>query len=332
MIRILTLLLVVQVAIVVALYWPAGGDAPGTTALVSDLTPADVERIGIRDADGAEAIVTRAGEGWSLASGLPADPVKVDTLLAGLLTGDPGFAIATSEGAARRFQVADDSFERRIVLTGPAGERTLFLGTSPSFRKIHVRRDGDERVFMIELNSYDAPAQEGPWLDRSLLTVTDPTELGLYGVQLRLEGENWVRDDGSVVEGEAADQLVQALANLRVSSLVEAGDTDAAAAGEALRIDIGEADPALRLTVLDNPDLERYYLRRSDYEALFNTSAYDAERLIDAARAVAGLEEPEQTDGASDDEGGDGEVTQIDMSTTDDGAASDSEDASTGAP
>lgn len=297
MIRVLSVLLALQLVVTLVLYWPRQQGAVPSEALVRGLGPESIERIGITDGEGASNALTREGDGWRLQSGLPADPGKVATLLTALTGGDPGYAIATSDSAATRFRVAEDDFERRIELAGDGTERVLYLGTSPAFRKVHARRDGEAGVFVIELNSYDAPTEDNSWLDRSLLAATDLSSLALYGVRLRLDGDRWVRDDGAEVDADAMEELIQALSRLQVSGLAGADDEEAAEAGEALRITLGEGDIASRLTVLDNSDSERYYLSSDRFEPVFNTSAYDAERLIEAARTVAGIAEAEAADG-----------------------------------
>ena len=294
MIRVLSVLLALQLIVTLVLYWPRQQGAAPTEALVAGLAQESIERIAITDSEGTSSTLTREGDGWRLGSGLPAERSKVTTLLAALTSGDPGYAIATSDSAATRFRVAEDDFERRIALSGADGERVVYLGTSPSFRKIHARRDGEASVYVIELNSYDAPTADGSWLDRSLLAAEDLSTLELYGVRYRLDGDRWVREDGEGVDGDAMEELVQALSRLQVSGLAAGDDEDVSAAGEALRITLGEGDTASRLTVLDNPDSERYYLSSDRFDPVFNTSAYDAERLIDAARAAAGVADADE--------------------------------------
>lgn len=295
MIRVLSALLVLQLLVTVVLYWPEQQRATQSEALVAGFAQESVERIAITDGEGTSNTLTRENDGWRLESGLPAEGGKVATLLAALTGGDPGYAIATSDSAAERFQVADDDFERRIELTGDGDTRVVYLGTSPAFRKIHARRAGEASVFVIELNSYDAPTADGGWLDRSLLAAEDLSTLELYGVRYRLDGDNWVRDDGTEVNPEAMEELVSALSRLQVSGLATGDDDeDIAAAGEALRITLGEGDAATRLTVLDNPDLERYYLSSDRFDPVFNTSALDAERLIEAAQSAAGMADDEE--------------------------------------
>jgi hypothetical protein len=301
MIRVLSLLLALQLIVTIVLYWPQQRGTAPSEALVAGLARESIERIGITDGEGAGITLTRESDGWRLESGLPADRSKVAALLAALTGGDPGYAIATSDSAATRFQVAEDDFERRIEITGNGEDRVVYLGSSPSFRKIHARRDGEASVFVIELNSYDAPTTDGSWLDRSLLAAEDLSSLELYGVRYRLDSDRWVRDDGAAVDPDAMEKLVQALSRLQVSGLVAEDDADVDEAGEALRITLGEGDSASRLTVLDNPDSERFFLSSDRFEPVFNTSAYDAERLIDAARAAAGMTDEESDANAGND-------------------------------
>ena len=174
-------------------------------------------------------------------------------------------------------------------LTSADTERSVYLGSSPSFRKIHARREGESAVYILELNSYDAPTTENGWLDRGLMAMRDIDALELYDIAFELGSDGWTRGDGDALDEAAMETLVQALANLQVSGLTEAGDEDAAAAGESLRIDVRSGETSTRLTLLDNPDRERYYLSSDRYDGVFDTSAYDAERLIEAARRVADL-------------------------------------------
>ncbi len=289
--RVLGIILVVQIALVAALYWPAAEGPAPRTALLSGMTREAVTTIAVTERDVQSATLTRSAQGWVLESGLPADDAKVATLLSALLEQDPGYAIARSPSAAARFEVSSDGFDRRIVLSGGEQQATAFLGSSPAFRKVHARRDGEDEVYILALNSYDAPATEETWLDRSLLSQTGINRLVMYGVTFALEDDGWRRDDGAEVDGEAMETLIQALASLQVSGLVGEDDEDAAAAGETLRLDIGKAGGSLRLTVLDNPESERFYLQSDRYPVLFDTSAYDAQRLVDAANELLGVEE-----------------------------------------
>ena len=293
--RILSAILALQLVLLAALYWPRTSGPVSAGALLAEMAGAAPRRISIEDGDAQSVTLSRDADSaqWQLASGLPADESKVAALLDALTERDSGFAIADSAGAAARFQLGDDAFERRIRLANADAERAVYLGSSPSFRKIHARREGESAVYVLELNSYDAPTTENDWLDRSLLAVRNIDALTLYGIAFELGSEGWTRGDGGAVDAEAMETLVQALASLRVSARVKDGDEDAAAAEESLRLDVRSGDTGTGLVLLEHSDtqadVDRYYLSSDRYAGVFDTSAYDAERLLEAARSLAGL-------------------------------------------
>ena len=293
--RILSAILALQLALLAALYWPRTSGPVSAGALLAEMAGDAPRRISIEDGDAQSVTLSRDADSaqWQLASGLPADESKVAALLDALTERDSGFAIADSAGAAARFQLGDDAFERRIRLANADTERAVYLGSSPSFRKIHARRDGENAVYVLELNSYDAPTTENDWLDRSLLALRNIDALTLYGIAFELGSEGWTRGDGGAVDAAAMETLVQALASLRVSARVKDGDEDAAAAEESLRLDVRSGATGTRLVLLERSDTEgdidRYYLSSDRYAGVFDTSAYDAERLLEAARSLAGL-------------------------------------------
>ena len=297
--RILSAILALQLALLAALYWPRSSGPVSAGALLAEMAGDALRRISIEAGDAQSVTLSRDADSarWQLASGLPADESKVAALLDALTERDSGFAIADSAGAAARFQLGDEAFERRIRLANADTERAVYLGSSPSFRKIHARREGESAVYVLELNSYDAPTTENDWLDRSLLALRNIDALTLYGIAFELGSEGWTRGDGGAVDAEAMETLVQALASLRVSARVKDGDEDAAAAEESLRLDVRSGDTGTRLVLLEHSDtqadIDRYYLSSDRYAGVFDTSAYDAERLLEAARRLAGLPAPE---------------------------------------
>jgi hypothetical protein len=283
-IRVLSLLLVAQLALVAYVYWPRESGPAVATALVEDLPAAAIQSLRISDGESVVAL-RRAGDAWLGEDDLPADADKVDLLLTALTATDPGYAIATSAGAALRFEVAEARFQRRIELTGAAGSEVVYLGTSPAFRKVHARRADAEAVHVIDLNSYDAPSAFASWLDRDLLALRDVTEISSDGFELRLDDGDWIATDGSSADPEAVASLLQAVAALRVTGLATEDEAALAEAGTTvLQLVATDAAGGATLTLIEND--EQFFLRSSRYDALFGTSSYDAGRLRDAAGAL----------------------------------------------
>lgn len=90
-------------------------------------------------------MLEKSATGWILPETFsePADAEQVDKLLEKLATVKQGLAVATTEGAPKRFKTAEDAFERHLVIK--EGDNTVgdfYLGSSAGFRHSHVRKAG----------------------------------------------------------------------------------------------------------------------------------------------------------------------------------------------
>ncbi len=239
------------------------------------LDTASVDALEIAAADGAITL-ERDGDGWRLAeSALPADAARIEARLATLASLDGGLPVATSASARAQLDVADDDFQRRIVLSA-AGDAlaTLYVGTSPGFRRAHMRRDGADAVHAVELNVYDLPADADGWLDKGLLAIDAPTHIAGDGWTLEKNGEDWTladlaEDETMVVD--AASAIAEAVAGLRVTGLAsEAAIDDAGAESERMTVSITNTDEERELV------FERrgaaVTVRRDDVDAAFDVA------------------------------------------------------------
>ncbi|MFT4767573.1 MAG: hypothetical protein ACI8RN_000701 [Glaciecola sp.] len=284
--RILTVIFLAQVALVTALYWPQESAPVSRTSLLTTIAPESVDRIQLSNNDGANLVLVRGAQGWALDLGLPVDTNKVDALLDVLLAKNPGFPIADSDTAAKRFEVSEASFQRKITLSSADEQATAYLGSTPALRKIHARGEGENAVFVLPFSSFDAPVDIDSWLDTRLLSRQALSMFSLYGVDFVLSDGRWSRSGDQNSDEGKITAVAQVLANLQISGLVDSADDDAASAGEALRVSLGSGEQRNQLSVLHNPDSDRYYLQSERFGEIFSTSAFDAERLIEAASAL----------------------------------------------
>jgi hypothetical protein len=177
-IPLLAVLLAIQLAIVGGvLFWQQQG-AAGESRLWFEPEASAIDRILIEDGRGASVTLVRSEDRWRVqrsgsngqAQTYPADESRVASVLERVAGAEARWPVATSPAAARRFEVADANFQRRIGLY--ANEATLaqfYLGSSPGFRRVHARRADADGIYAIEFGVHDAPAEVDEWLDKALL-------------------------------------------------------------------------------------------------------------------------------------------------------------------
>ena len=289
-VSLLLLLFVIQCVIVVGLYWPGRpetGQPPDSVAqLFVTSIAGEVDEIIISDEHGNEAMLLKSGGRWLLPElgNLPADSVKVQkqlTLLEGEQTGWP---VASSVAARQRFQVANYHFQRRVTLVADGKELgVLYLGTSPSFRKVHARLSGQDAIYSIGLSVYDIPGEDEMWLDRRLLQVRTPTRIVADGYSLTREGDHWVSGIGKVPDTRELEALLSTLRSLQVEGIASAD----------LQRDLAGAEAKMVLSVQSlagETNLEIFniegdpFIYSSEYSLFFRLSDYDYDRFtsIDA--------------------------------------------------
>lgn len=180
-IQILVALLALQVLIALGLHFGGGSElaevAPsGEPLLAADI--AQIDRIAIQGTDptgGTGSIELKKVEGkWKLPDGNDADAAKVKQLLDKLKGIKLGAPVATTQGAAARFQLEDKNNLRRIEL-GAGGKpvTTIYFGKRIGTRQMHLRRADQQAVYTANFTIFDAPYKGVEW-QPSGLPATPP--------------------------------------------------------------------------------------------------------------------------------------------------------------
>ena len=169
--------------------------------------------------------VQKTEDAWELGDGKPADSEKVTDVLAKLADASTGWPVATSSSTAERFEVTEDSFQKRLTLF--AGEDVVadtFFGTSPGYRKVHVSDASGGAVFAVEFSNYELGSDSSSWLNKSLLRPEGALK------QLVHEGEyvlnhvddEWVAEDGTELDETIVDKVIGRFENLNVYTISDA--------------------------------------------------------------------------------------------------------------
>jgi hypothetical protein len=270
--------LVVQIIIAGGIY--ISNQAPAAEQMHMALLSTDsntIDRITIDEGDDKHTVLSKVDGIWQLPDyhQLPASRSKVDEILAKLESTHSGWPVATTASSRERFQVADKNYQKKIsVGKGDDALQTLYLGTSPGFRQLHVRRAGEDEVYVVKLNSYEFPSQHTSWLDTALLQPGgDITSLQGSDFVLNKQGDGWqlAEGDGEAVKQEI-DKLINSLARVSVQGVAEKtlDNTDyvltVKAAGNTLQYRLFK-------------DGNDHYISRNDYVQTFKINQSDYEKI-----------------------------------------------------
>lgn len=219
--RNLTVLLIVQLLLALWLFSSIDTEID-TRPLLPQLSVADSLQLSSKD---GELTLTKQGDNWQLSNGLPVSRGKLDSLLRDLIALKSGWPVAQSSEAQRRFSVAEDKFEQKLVLMqGEKVLHTLYLGDSPAFRQLYVRTDGDEAIYKAALNRFELSAEESAWLDKQLLRLPVVERIAQGANSLSRQGDNWqlsLNGESHTADSAAARDLVAKLSSLSVLKRAE---------------------------------------------------------------------------------------------------------------
>ncbi len=221
---ILSVILFIQLALGAGIYFSGQSSAQkqGRQQLIS-VDPQQVTEILISSAD-TDLLLKKESSGWVLPQSqkVPVAAAKITTLLNKIADIKRPWPVAKSAATYKRFSVADDHFERKLVLRhGDADLVTLLLGSSPGFRKVHARIAGENEVFDIPLSTYEASLKRSDWLDKQHFQVDTKRVEGVEFPSFALV-QNGAKlqpadlRDGEQVNGEKVSKLVEDLARLQI--------------------------------------------------------------------------------------------------------------------
>ena len=118
--------------------------------------------------------LARHDKDWVLASGFdfPVESKKVDDVLSPIAKLSAAAPIATQAARHKQLHVADDDFERKLVISAGGKDVTLFVGGSAGARRTAVRLGGDDRVYAVTgLNAFSIGAEPRLWIDTAYVKI-----------------------------------------------------------------------------------------------------------------------------------------------------------------
>lgn len=260
--------------------------------LLSFSKPA-VSSLQIVDSTGSLEIENQE-EKWLLPNNgnFPASQRKVEQLLDTLAALEKGWPVARTRGAAQRFAVDEERFERKLILLSDDESRTtLYVGSSPGFRKVYVRPGDKDEIFAVDFNIWEASAKTEDWIDTDILALDQSSvqRIEMPGIIMqRQDGRLQVMnlDENEQTNVDESSVLLGNLTGLRIQSLL----------GSELKPEYRQDDPALEIRmateggeVLDYrfslpQEASHYVLKRSDLDYYFEVAEYAVDPVREAAR------------------------------------------------
>lgn len=294
-IRYLSLLLVVQLAVIAGVHLSARESDTLQMSSLLDVDYSGVDRIVVSDSEHSTEL-ERDGDQWQLANygNLPAAANKVPELLDRLQALKVSWPVASSGSAAERFEVATDNAQKTVAFFSDGKpEATLYLGTSPGYRKIHARVDGSDDIYVVELAQHQLPATSADWMDKTVLQVkgsitqvkSDPLNF-TASAGSEADSFNWNLAElppGTTLDNEAAATWVKRFNNLLVNQLVN----DPASAEK-----IVIQNPLFTVNVAGegfSDDFafykadDKYYVKKFGDQPLYEIASYQAEAIVNAS-------------------------------------------------
>jgi len=270
---------------------PAAAQGP-----LLNFSQADVSRIRITSEGKQTVVLEKTAKGWRIPSlwDFPAAEFRVSDLLTKLAGLQKRLPVATSQSALKRFKVADDAYERRVTVEGDKGRlATLYVGESPSFRRVFVRAGDDKVVYEAEIAPFDVSDKADDWSDRNALHLKekDVQRIELPGIILaRDEQGAWKLAGlgaGENLDQLAVDDVVRKVSDLNFLSVLGKQDKPEYKQQKPVfqyKVRLA-SDETLTYRISKPEKGDDYVLKASNSPYYFSASKYTLDGLTDIKRA-----------------------------------------------
>jgi len=181
--QILIVVLAVQVALAVIVFWPRSAATGESQPLFPDLKTEDVVSLSIADAEGTSIALSKQAGDWVLpdADDFPVDAQKITPVLEDIAALSTDRLVTRTSASHERLQVAANDFQRRIEIGMADGTAYAFyLGSSPSYGATHFRRsDQNETYLTADLSVWDVYVTPASWISTSYVSINTEEIAGM---------------------------------------------------------------------------------------------------------------------------------------------------------
>ncbi|MEZ4752803.1 MAG: DUF4340 domain-containing protein [Bdellovibrionota bacterium] len=222
----LAIILIAQLALFAALDWSSNSFEPfNSDEPILTFDKSKINKVNIETAEQKfEAL--KKDKKWVLPAinNFPADSDKISELVTQLSYAPRSIPVGSTKNTQKQLKVLDDSFEKKITLSGDNVKAELIIGTSPSFKKNYVRNAAEDTVFNIETGNWELSPDPKAWLDFEYLYF-EPSKVSMYTSE---DFEITVSDNKYTIQGSdknldqtKVSDYIKQLSEIKFTELLE---------------------------------------------------------------------------------------------------------------
>lgn len=137
------------------------------------LTLADILEFKISDSSKTISLA-KNNDVWVLpeTDNFPVEKSKIEDVFGEVLKIKAGFPVGTTMASTKQFKTSDNEFEKQLRIKKNDGQEILlYLGKSPAFRQVYIRKQGSEQTYAVNFESYRLATDNNSWFSRDLLKI-----------------------------------------------------------------------------------------------------------------------------------------------------------------
>ena len=162
----------------------------------------------------------------------------------------------------------------------------IFVGTSPGFKRSHVRKHGADEVYSVAINTFDLPVTASDWLDKTLLQVDNVVSVTIAGKSIDKQKEKWVFDGNENTDQEKVDEMIKVFEALRVTGISTLGSENLDF--DTVVLKSGDAEYEYQFASNDDD----YLVVRKDIDAVFSIASANYDKVIGVEWIIPEAEAP----------------------------------------
>ncbi len=282
-------LLVVQILIAAVLLGMQAHDRQHEDRPLLPVSFSEVDEIRILE-QGKAPVVLKKEDNWVLPEqqNLPVDAGRIQELENALSSVRLGWPVAQSSSSATRFKVSENAFNRKVeLLDDGKPQLTFYLGTSPGYRKQHLRLVSENEIFAAQLALHVFNSNDQSWLDKSVLALNGDMQKARVGnLNFSLEENEWRAQEEAKAFDADSEKLQTWLNRFKTLRVQALADEDALKS-----LDLNA--PSLQVSITSNEQTTTYdffkseddHFIRKDGGHVFRLAAHTYTTLTEVDRA-----------------------------------------------